>query len=380
VITGALAFLVLLVLAVGAWEIQRLVGQRLLLLGGIGVLGLGVAAGSHGFGILPGGIVRHLHPVVLVGIAWLGLLYGLQVDLRVIRRLRPWHRWSGLLLPLAPAVLAGGTVLAGGGAPGRAVLVAAIAAIASPRIAELVLTGRPPADRSLVRLLRVVMAFSGIPAVALLATGAALVTDPGNAPFSGLLAALALGILGGYALVQLGSGERHEIRLMILLLGIVALAGGGAIATGQSPVLPAAIAGAIVINRTESHHRLLRAAHALESPLYVALLVLIGASWSPDRLDLVALTGLTIARAAGWLAAGAVLRRTAARNGVPLRTPAPGLGWLPQGPLAMGLLLAVSELLPSSGGLLEAGVLAIVLNHAAGHLWAARTLPAGATA
>ena len=378
-VSGALAFLVLLVLAVGAWEVQRLVGRRLLLLEGIGVLGLGVAAGSHGLAILPEDLVRSLHPVVLVGIAWLGLLYGLQIDLRVIRRLRPWHRWTGLLLPLLPAAAAGLTVLGAGGDPGRALLVGAVAAIASPRLAELVLEGRRPADRGLVRLLRVVMAFSGIPAVALLAGGTVLLAPDGVPRLPGLAGALALGLACGFALDRLGAGERHDIRLMILLLGAVALAGGGAVAAGHSPVLPAAIAGAVVINRSPSHHRLLRAAHGLESPLYVALLVLIGASWSPHRLDLAALAALTVARAAGWLAAGTALGRVAASNGVVVATRFAGLGWLPQGPLAMGLLLAASGLLPGSAGLLEAGVLAIILNHVAGHAWASRTLPARGT-
>ena len=193
----------------------------------------------------------------------------------------------------------------------------------------------------------------------------------------GLLGALVLGGVGGLALVLLGRGERDEIRLMVMLLGVVALAGGGAMATGQSPVLPAALAGAIVINRSMSHHRLLRAAHTLESPLYVSLLVLIGASWSPHRLDLPVLGALTVSRAVGWLLAGALLRRTAGRYGIRIGAALPGFGWLPQGPLAMGLLLAVAELLPDSAGLLEAGVTAIVLNHLGGHLWATRRLAVG---
>jgi len=375
VVSGSLAFLVLLVLAVGAWEVQRLVGHRLLLLEGVGVLGLGIAAGGHGLGILPEDLVRNLHPVVLVGIAWLGLLYGLQIDLRVIRRLRPWHRWSGLLLPVIPAALAGLTILLASGRPGPAVLVASVATIASPRLAGLVLEGRRPADRGLVRLLRVVMAFSGIPAVILLAVGTTLLADGAVEGLSGLAGALILGLACGFALVHLGTGERQDIRLMILLLGAVALTGGGAVCTAHSPVLPAVIAGAVVINRTSSHHRLLRVAHALESPLYVALLVLIGASWSPHRLDLAVLGALTLARGLGWVVAGSILRRVAGARGIVLGARTPGLGWLPQGPLAMGMLLAVTELLPGSGGILEAGVLAIVVNHVAGHLWASRTLP-----
>lgn len=374
-LSGGLAFLALVVLAVAAWEVQRLAGGGSPLLEGLGFLVLGVLAGEHVLGILPGAIVDQLHPVILVGIAWLGLLYGLQVDLGVVRRLKPWHRWTGLLLPLLPAAAAGAVVAAAGGGPGVAVMTAGIAAVSSPRIVELVLRRRAPADRALVRLLRLVMAFSGIPALLLLAGGAALA---GRAAVGGGAAAViagGAGVLTGFMLSVLARGERDRVRLMILLLGTVGIAAGGAVAVGQSPLFPAALAGAVVVNRAAFPHRLLRVAHELESPLYVALLVLIGAAWTPSRLDLGVLAGLTLGRGAGWLVAGGVLRLAAGRHAVSLRRGWAGLGWLPQGPLAVGLALAAVELCRGRPGLLEAAMVAVVLNHVAGHWWAARVLP-----
>ncbi len=375
--TGGLAFLVLVALAVGAWEVQRLVGRRSPLLQGVGFLLLGVLAGGHVLGVLPRGIVIQLVPVVLVGIAWLGLLYGLQVDLRIVRRLRPWHRTTGVLLPLLPALGAGGLMAAAGATAPQAVLISAVASVSSPRVLELLLHRRIPAERALVRLLRLVMAFSGIPAVLLLAAGSTLLDNAPVSPAPALLLVLGFGALAGYALGVLTRRERERIRLIIVLLGTMAATAGAAAALGHSPLVPAALAGALVVNRTGFPHRLLRAAHDVESPLYIALLVLIGAAWIPSRFDLAVFLALTAGRGLGWVAAGATLQLVAKRHDVPLVTSWPGLGWLPQGPLAMGMLLAVVEVLPGANGVLEAGIGAVIVNHLVGRAWAKRKLPLG---
>ncbi len=374
-LSGGLAFLALLLLAVGAWEVRRLAGGRSPLVEGLGFLLLGVLAGEHVLGILPGTIVEQLHPVILVGIAWLGLLYGLQVDLKVVRLLKPWHRRVGLLLPLLPAAAAGGVVLATGGGTALAVMMAGVAAVSSPRLLELVLRRRAPADRALVRLLRLVMAFSGIPALLLLAGGAALGGGPAVGGGAAAVLAAAVGVLTGFMLGVLARGERDRVRLMILLLGTVAVAAGAGVAMGQSPLFPAALAGAVVVNRTAFPHRLLRVAHEIEPPLYVALLVLIGAAWTPTRLHLGVLAALTLGRGVGWLAAGGLLRLVAGRHAVSLSRRWSGLGWLPQGPLAVGLALAAVELCGGEPGVLEAAVLGVVVNHLAGRWWAVRVLP-----
>lgn len=370
----------LVALAVGAWEVQRLVGRRSPLLQGVGFLLLGVLAGGHVLGVLPRGIVIQLVPVVLVGIAWLGLLYGLQLDMRIVRRLRPWHRTTGVLLPLLPALGAGGLMVAARAGIPEAVLVSAVASVTSPRVLELLLHRRIPAERALVRLLRLVMAFSGIPAVLLLAVGSTLAGGAPISPAPALLLVLGFGVLAGYALGVLTRRERERIRLIIVLFGAMAATAGVSAALGHSPLVPAALAGALVVNRAGFPHRLLRAAHDVESPLYIALLVLIGAAWIPSRFDLAVFLSLTVGRALGWLAAGATLRAVAERNDVALVTSWPGLGWLPQGPLAMGLLLAAVGVLPGAEGVLEAGIAAVIVNHLVGQAWAKRTLPRGGAA
>ena len=119
---------------------------------------------------------------------------------------------------------------------------------------------------------------------------------------------------------------------------------------------------------------MLRVAHSLERPMLVALLVLVGASWRGASFSLNVFVLLTVVRmAAAWIA-GELLQIVARRRRAGARTTGLGLGLLPQGELALGLLVAIVSIFPDTGGVFEAVVAAIIVNNLVGGWWMRRRL------
>jgi hypothetical protein len=232
------------------------------------------------------------------------------------------------------------------------------------------------------------MAFAGIPAVMVFAVATAL-ASPLAAEHSGGLAALelvvftiAIGIVVGYAVVVLIRGVADHMQLLTLAVGGMCFAAGATAVLGLNPLPAAAIAGAVVVNRCVFPHRMLRVAHSLERPILVALLVLVGASWSTAAFSTEVFAVMTVVRMAAALAAGAGLTRFARTRGEVLLTGGVGWGLVPQGELALGLTVAVVSFFPATEGVLEAVVAAVIVSNIVGGWWMRRRLfapPGGAT-
>lgn len=380
---GTVAFLVLVVCAVLGAELRSALARRGVRapgMEGVSFLAVGFLLGGRALGFFPDDLVAALRVVVLFGMAWIGLVFGLQAESRIIRRLASWHRWVGGLTPLvigAP-VAAAGLVL--GVSPALALGLAAVAMASSPSALEGLARGRRAADRSTIRMLKLVMAFAGIPAVLVftLATALAspLVAARGGElmAFELLVLTLAIGVLVGYTLVVLIRGVADHMQLLTLAIGSMCLASGATAVLGLNPVPAAAIAGAVVVNRCVFPHRMLRVAHSLERPILVALLVLVGASWSSAAFSVTVFAMMTLVRAAAAIAAGAGLARLARARGEVLHTRGVGWGLLPQGELSLGLTVAIVSFFPSTEGVLEAVVAAVLLNNVAGGWWMRRRL------
>jgi hypothetical protein len=195
---------------------------------------------------------------------------------------------------------------------------------------------------------------------------------------------VAIGVAVGYALVVLVRGIREPVQLLTLTIGGMCTIAGATAAVGVNALPAAACAGAVVVNRAVFPHGMLRVAHSLARPLLVALLVLVGASWRGASFSWPVFALMTVGRAVVLLAVGAVVARVARTAGSGRLSRDLGLGLLPQGELALGLLVAVVAFAPSSTGFLEAVVVAVVVNNLAGARWIANRLaaadPPGASA
>jgi hypothetical protein len=230
-------------------------------------------------------------------------------------------------------------------------------------------------DRRTVRLLKLVMAFSGLPAVALFTLATALasplvVAAGGSLPAWKLVAVtVAVGFLVGYALVVLVRGVQEHMQLLTLTGGAICLVAGATAVLGLGALPAAACTGAVVVNRSVFPHRMLRVVHSLERPMLVALLVLVGASWTGASFSVEVFILLTGVRMAAALCAGEILSRLARSRQAATRTKGLGFGFLPQGELALGLLVALVVFFGETGGILEAVVAAIVVNNLIGGWW-----------
>lgn len=108
--------------------------------------------------------------------------------------------------------------------------------------------------------------------------------------------------------------------------------------------------------------------------MLVALLVLVGASWGGAQFALPVFLLLTAVRMAGAVAAGVFAGWVAHSPKVIRRRRGLGWGLLPQGELALGLLVAIVSASPSQPGTLEAVLAALVVNNLVGGWWMRRRL------
>jgi hypothetical protein len=325
-------------------------------------------------GLFPPDVLITLRVVVLLGLAWIGLVFGLQIELRVLRHLRPWHRRVGLLVPLSIGTAVALCGLVADLPPWLALSLAGVAMAPAPNTLEGVVRGRVPADRSAYRLFKLVAAFAGLPAVAVFGVASAW-SSPlsgvahGLAPWQLVLLVVGIGVVAGYLSLVLVRGVRQPVEIVTLLIGTMAGLAGATALLGVSALPAATCSGAVLINRAALPHRILRVSHSIERPLVIALLVLVGASWSGVAFSWRIFTVMCLGRLAGAMIGGRVLANRADRWGVRVAVRGLGFGLLPQGELAIGLLVALVGFSAGSEGVLEAVVAAMVLHQLIGRWW-----------
>lgn len=378
---GTVTFVVLVAFAVAGSELRAALARRGLrapAMEGLSFLVLGAVLGQEGLGLFPEDVLATLRLVVLLGLAWIGLVFGLQIEWRVIRQLRPWHRLLGWVVPscFGAVVLGGGLGL---GIPGPLSLgLAAVAMAGSPATLEAVARGRRPVDRSVLRLVKLVTAYSGLPAVAVFAVSAAeaspVVLGGALPGWELLFFMVGVGVLVGYLSLALVKGLTDNIRILTMLAGTMSGLAGACALLGASGLPAAALTGAVLINRSTFPHRMLRVAHSLERPLLVALLVLVGASWQGGAFSWPVFVLMAGGRLLGATLGGGLLSFAARRRTLVFEGRGVGLGLLPQGELALGLVVALVSFVPGTDGVLEAVVAAVVLHQLIGQWWLRRRL------
>ncbi|MGQ0562537.1 MAG: hypothetical protein ACT443_11765 [Gemmatimonadota bacterium] len=94
-----------------------------------------------------------------------------------------------------------------------------------------------------------------------------------------------IGVIGGSLFHLFLGPERNPDRLFIAMAGAIILASGAASYLRISPLLPALLIGAILVNTSGSRAELQRLMSNVEKPLYFVLLLLAGAAWQPSRFD-----------------------------------------------------------------------------------------------
>lgn len=337
-------------------------GPRLLFRTGTHFLFVGVLLGPAVLGLLSTEALVQLYPLLGLGLGWVGLLFGLQLDRTTLRQFpRAFHA-----LAIGQAVIAFGVFAAigwfsadrmGMATPQVTALIlaaGATAAVSSPAGIALVSTNFLVRGQVRQCLFFVASLDAVVGLVALQVTYGWMHGTDMTAGFevggplfwTGI--DLALGLVCGVLFLWLMRLRPGREELVLYLLGISALVGGAALQLQLSPLVAATVMGAVVANFSRDRDRVFKALQQWEKPIYLVLLLLAGAqlrlpTWWVFPLGV----GYFAMRVLGKVIGSAVLVQV-----LPLPFTAPrrmGLGLVPQGGITLAMALSLVLTLGGSG-------------------------------
>jgi hypothetical protein len=341
--------------------------QNIFLTGSEYVL-VGLLLGVGVLDILDAPTLRGLEPFLGLGLSWIGMLFGIQWEFRRILRIPARVFGIAACQSLVTAAVVGVAiylVLSASGyetGPLLWLTVVAVAAAASDTgHSGLTLAARDtsPDNRPLARLLQNVSNIDGL--LGLVAFGVAtcfalphpgslgLVAYLGPMTYPGPVWVAVTVLLGGTVgllVVALAAGRLRADQMRLVTLGAVAFSGGVALHLGLSPLLVNLVAGIVVANL--ARHRALAAIRTEllrgERAIYILFLVLVGAQWQWGGAVALGLAGVyLVGRILGKAGGGLV----AASFFLPASLRGLGLGLLPQGGMAVAIVVNLHLLHPS---------------------------------
>jgi Kef-type K+ transport system membrane component KefB len=287
IVVAAIAFLATHV--VSEW-----LARRLLIVSGAEYLVLGVLLGPQGTGLLPASALAAFEPFIVLGIGWMGLSAAMPMRLARLVAIPGVTYRLALVESLVTPVLVGGATASAlayafaGGWPPALVAGAALGVIAtaSTPAGMDVAFGTRRVRVPVLRQIEVAHAMNAL--VAISGFGVLLAVVHAEAPVAvralttteWVVVTLAIGVVGGTLFHLFLGDDPPEDRLVVALGGAVVLASGTAAHLGLSPTWATLTMGVVLVNsmrRPEALHRVVRQG---ERPLYYALLLLAGASWT----------------------------------------------------------------------------------------------------
>lgn len=333
---------------------------------------VGWAFGSQGAGLFDAGELSGLAVLVNLAVGWVGLLLGLQFDGATWRRLpAAWLGAAGVESAVVLVVVGGGCLLVVGLVqPGESAwwLALLLGTLALPSAPTLAARGRRSAGMlTRPRALLAMASLDGLPALVLVS--ALLCFLPGRQPEQAWLALLltfGLGLSCGILLHLLTLARMNDNELLVLLLGVVLFTGGAAQVLGLSPPMVTMLAGLVVAARSPRLGRVRGAMVRLEKPVYLVMLTLAGATWSPPWQAAGLVVLFVLLRLVAKLVGGAI---AAAWLPATLASPLLGAGLVPHGALALALALSLYG--PVERSLVDVAMAAVVASMLVG-IWLGR--------
>jgi Kef-type K+ transport system membrane component KefB len=330
------------------------IGWRFFFVAGTHFLLIGVLLGPHAIGLLTPGVLRQFYPLLALGLGWVGLLFGLQLDRHQLSRLSPrlvalalLQAGFAFLLFLAVGMLVFGWRAPLGSVEAGALTAAAATACVSSPLGIAVVSNFLHERGRLTELLLLIASLDACIGIVALQVSYAFYNPaesalaPGSAVISALGLAIAIGLTFGIVFLWLTRPKPSREELLLFLLGTATFLSGAALHMGLSPLFVGAIAGAVVANLSPLQRRVFRVLQFWEKPIYVVLLVLMGAmlnlaNWWIVPLALAyTLVRLLAKLVSAWLAT----RITAPRAQAPSLL---GLGLTAQGGMSLALVLSVA--------------------------------------
>ncbi|MGE0488101.1 MAG: cation:proton antiporter [Vulcanimicrobiota bacterium] len=346
----------MLVAAVGSSKAlggSRFLSVRLLARTGILFLLLGAVIGPNGLRLLDPDVLEQLGPIVVLGLGWIGFLYGIHLEYRWLRRFA-----SGLFLTaLGESAFTFLTVLVvfwalGQGANLPALLILASAAAGTAPAALFVLRSQLPSRGPAYELLRFCACLDDLPG--LLALGILFSFSHGKG--NGLMAVgwfvlqVGVGVIGGvltHWLHELVAGPEggDPGAFSLAFFGVVGLTSGFASYLGLSPLFVNVVSGITFANVSFHSEMVFAGLARREHTVYVIFLLLAGCYWPFNGFTAFGMLALYIgARLLGKVAGSYLCANTFLRgpqfNMMSRVPPYFGLGLLPQGGLAIAMVMS----------------------------------------
>ena len=367
------------------------IARRFLVVSGAEYLVLGLLLGPQVSGVLDVETLASFAPFTTLALGWIGAIVGTQFYLPELVRIKGIvYRLAFVEAVITLTFVAGLMTVAiawlfgmsyfEAAIPG--VALGAIAAVAAPTGIQVIAT-RIGRRTPVVHQLEVTTAIDAV--VAITVVGVLMcVSHPG--PGASLRAltitewivvSVGIGVVGGILFHLFLGGERDIDRLFISLTGAIILSSGAASYLELSPILPAMIVGAILINTSGNREEIERTLLSAERPFYFVLLIFAGATWSPSlRAWILPVLLFLAARAAGKIGGARLATR------LNDQTEQLGLDWgrglLGQGGLAIAIALDYlqHERMPLTNIVFTATVASVLLTDlSAAHLVRSVVMP-----
>jgi Kef-type K+ transport system membrane component KefB len=327
-------------------------GPRLLLTTGSHFLLVGLLMGPI-LGLLSVEVVGQLEALVALGLGWIGLLFGLQLDRDQLGQFPAAYLLFTVLQAAATFVLFAAIGLLAFGLTDRlgpethvAVLAtAATAAVSTP--AGIALISRNfRVQGELSRLLFYIASLDALVGIVALQLTYSLY-HPSTAAVPGLgwglwlAIATAAGIIFGVIFLWLTRPKPERDELTLFLLGLVVFEAGTALYLGIAPLYVTMITGAVIANLSPSRRRVYSILQTWEKPVYVVVLILAGALLGAGAWVAIPLAvGYALVRGTGKYLGNRIARRAVRLPFVP--PPGTGIGLIPQGGISLAMALSAA--------------------------------------
>lgn len=330
-------------------------GPRLIFATGTHFLFIGFLLGSHGFGLITFDLVNDLYPFLALGLGWIGLLFGVQLDRRqIVRFPKGFLALAIVQAILTFALFAAGAYLlielTGYDTPDTLrflLLAAATACISTPAGIALIrhtylITGKVSELLFFIASLDAIVGIIALQVVYGFYHPAGMrVAESRFLGVEWVLAAVAIAVALGVMFQWFARPKPERDDLMLFLLGLVVFAAGAALYLGLSPLFVCGVLGVLVANVSPLRRRVYAVLEGWEKPIYVVLLILAGALLSfPTWLLVPAAAAYFLIRAgskaaAGWLARSAVRTSMPVPGGI-------GFGLVSQGGISLAMAISAA--------------------------------------
>ncbi|MBI1929274.1 cation:proton antiporter [Candidatus Poribacteria bacterium] len=334
---------------------------------------MGVFLGRAGINLLDASTLAQLRPFMSLGLAWVGLLFGIQFQHRQLIRFPPQYTliaFTQALFTLIVIFIPGyfllrhfsyliseGDTIADTMILSAVLILAASASATAPSVLAMVPKEMARRGRKLMRLWQFIAGLDDLPGIIVLGLVFWLPQFHqirGNVLFislGGWVISVGLGVLMGLILHTLTVPGLRMDALLLVVIGSVIFSAGIALHLNRSPLFINLVVGVVLANLSPARNRILHVLLNGEKSVYIIFLILVGASWrlGTSWLLVSLFVGVYVALRffgkvfGSWMAAFVVSprRENEFKSNI-------GLGLISQGGMAIVMAINFQQIYPSA--------------------------------